>query len=125
MQNAIRNSHNVAVVRKLYPSGHSIFIKRYIISEGDLFKTQLQTKLKVKRKGRKKNISFKIGVLKPSQQMKNKREAFPKSLSFILKRLLFGGGGGREEVTGEGAGAGRGAAQINGSPTNGRASHPA
>lgn len=96
MQNAIRNSHNVAVVRKLYPSGHSIFIKRYIISEGDLFKTQLQTKLKVKRKGRKKNISFKIGVLKPSQQMKNKREAFPKSLSFILKRLLFGGGGGGE-----------------------------
>lgn len=26
--------------------------------------------------------------------MKNKREAFPESLSFILKRLLFGG---REE----------------------------
>lgn len=57
--------------------------------------------------------------------MKNKREAFPESLSFILKRLLFGGGGGRGGVTGEGAGAGRGAAQINGSPTNGRASHPA
>lgn len=29
--------------------------------------------------------------------MKNKREAFPESLSFILKRLLFGGGGGGRE----------------------------
>lgn len=28
--------------------------------------------------------------------MKNKREAFPESLSFILKGLLFGGVGGEE-----------------------------
>lgn len=51
--------------------------------------------------------------------MKNKWEAFPESPSFILNTW------GREKVTGEGAGAGRGAVQINGSPTNGRTSHPA
>lgn len=50
MQHVIKNSHNVAVVQKLYPSGHSIFIKRYIILDGDLFKTQLQPDLKVIKK---------------------------------------------------------------------------
>lgn len=91
----------------MYPSGHSIFIKRYIILDGDLSKTQLWTKLNVKMRRKKKkegkktllNYSFKAAYAECEKSISRKSE-------FYSPETLFGGRDGR---TGEGAGEGRGA----------------